>query len=160
MLSSKLAAAVSGTFSGDVIVIPSDIEGEKLSVAWAEGIPEVSAGKSLGGYAFDDNSTVLCYDGINEADYSFYVTSAKNSGFSILGEYSLGGNRYTLLEGKNNDLYVSYISSLGMLRVYAENREQNIRWQSSKMRRLHRGRSYGSCRSMLLALHQTAECHM
>ena len=120
MLSSKLAAAVSGTFSGDVIVIPSDIEGEKLSAAWAEGIPEVSAGKSLGGYAFDDNSTVLCYDGINEADYSFYVTSAKNSGFSFLGEYSLGGNRYTLLEGKNNDLYVSYISSLGMLRVYAE----------------------------------------
>ena len=67
-----------------------------------------------------ENSTIsICYD-VTIDNFNVYLEQLKENRFCTVSEYELGSNKYVLLEGTEKTIYVSYIDSLHVIRIYVE----------------------------------------
>lgn len=79
------------------------------------------------GYAhLGDGCYVWLWNGADADVFDRYVNEWKEKGFDFLGEYSLGDNRYILLEGKENTVYLSFVPSVSSIRTYSEPKGASI----------------------------------
>lgn len=73
-----------------------------------------------------ENSTISICSNVAVNDFETYKSQLKENGFDVVSEYVLGNNLYTLLEGINRTIYISFVASLNMMRIYSEPRGVSI----------------------------------
>ena len=125
-----MSAVVKGTYDGKYM-LPYDYDVRIKAYDWIENVPEMASGSYVGVDDVGDESVVIVWQNVNESDYEAYLSSLKSSGFAEKQSYSMGDNRYMLLESNITNAYVCYVPNKGMVRLFVENRAKGTMYPSA-----------------------------
>ena len=127
----SMLEAVKGTYDGKYM-LPNDYDVRIKTYDWMENVPEITTGSYVGVDDVGDESAVFVWQNVNQSDYETYLSILKNSGFIENQTYSLGDNRYMLLENNITNAYVSYVHDKGMIRLFVENKAKDTLYPSAE----------------------------
>ena len=100
------------TFYGGASVKWEDFENENV-------IPDYGAVES-GSYTIDGNSEMKEYKNASKDTFSLYISKLKIAGYTVSQENMLGNNLYAFASNGVANVYVSYIDSKHVVRLYSE----------------------------------------
>ena len=116
LLADDLSAALFGNYCGSP-AIAKDYAKQGALVEELVGFPDLGAGSSKGVLEIGDGEYVMYYVNVMERHYTAYVDTLKSKGCEVKQTYTLGGNKYTLMENDAYSVYVAYLNREGSLRV-------------------------------------------
>ncbi len=117
ILIEELCTAISSTYCGDP-AIAKDYKVNGSMAATLENFPEPEAGTYRGTYIVGDESErILYYEDVTEADYTSYIAGLSEAGCTTVNTYTMGGNKYTLMDNEEYRVYVAYLSKIGNMRI-------------------------------------------
>ena len=92
----------------------------KEGQAWLLSLPQLTDGFQVSEGGKDSQAIVAVLDNAESLERDGYLKRLSEKGFSIISEYSLGGNEYALLNGYRATVYLSYLRAAKKLKIYAE----------------------------------------
>ena len=116
LLIEDMAAALFGNYCGTP-AIAKDYEKSGALVAELVGFPDLGGKNPKGVYEIAKGEYVMYYENVAETDYTQYVTALQAEGCAIDSTYTLGDNKYTLMENDKYSVYIAYLAEVDSLRV-------------------------------------------
>lgn len=88
-------------------------------------LPSLTADSNGASYESSDDSIVYYYTGVTSSNYTSYITTLKNAGYTQVQTYTADSCNYALLDNGTNTVFVSFLKSVsgsnrGRLRVFVQ----------------------------------------
>jgi len=125
-----LTEVVKGTYDGKYM-LPNGYSVQFKAYDWMASVPKMAQGSYLGADDVGDDSIVFVWENVTESNYDAYLSTLKNSGFAEKQTYTLGENRYMLLESTLANAYAYYVPGKEMVRLFVENKEKGTLYPSA-----------------------------
>ena len=119
LLYAALEKSVSGVYRGSAVFDRNFVETQSF-FPFAEGMPEMTGGEDGGFYNAENGTFVRIREKTTQSDYNAYLSILHNSGYTTDATYTLGDNRYALLNNGEMTMYISHIKNTGQTRIFCE----------------------------------------
>lgn len=104
-------------WDGSTLSLPADLAHDKIVSAYYNNIPIFSEGYLDGIYDAGNNTELFIFDGVEEQEYTSYLTSLDDHGLEFYADSALNGNLFSTYTHSEIVLNLMYVPTWNELRI-------------------------------------------